>query len=73
MFKSTGDSFTGVAIGAACLTLLLFFRNLMPKVKSLNYPPGPRPLPFLGNFFTVLNAQLYQWLAFAKLSKTYGM
>ncbi|KAI9449576.1 cytochrome P450 [Lactarius psammicola] len=34
------------------------------------YPPGPRPLPFIGNFFDIPND--FSWLAYTEFSKKYG-
>jgi hypothetical protein len=37
---------------------------------GLPYPPGPRPLPILGNLLDV--PKDFSWLAYTRLSKTYG-
>ena len=37
---------------------------------GLPYPPGPRPLPILGNILDI--PKQFPWLAYAKFSETYG-
>ncbi len=37
---------------------------------GLPYPPGPRPLPILGNILDI--PKKFSWLAYSKLSKKYG-
>jgi hypothetical protein len=38
--------------------------------RALPYPPGPRPLPVIGNLLDIPKES--SWLAYTKLSKTYG-
>lgn len=38
--------------------------------RNLPYPPGPKPLPLIGNLYDVPKEAL--WLGYAKLSKQYG-
>jgi len=38
---------------------------------GLPYPPGPRPLPFIGNFFDI--PKDFSWLSYTQLSKKHGM
>ncbi|KAI0056406.1 cytochrome P450 [Artomyces pyxidatus] len=38
--------------------------------KGLAYPPGPRPLPVVGNLFDIPSE--YSWLTYAEWAKTYG-
>ncbi|KAI0301751.1 cytochrome P450 [Multifurca ochricompacta] len=58
---------------------LLVFLSLLVAVQAihsrrrrggLSYPPGPRPLPIIGNIRDI--PQEFSWLAYTKLSKTYG-
>ena len=37
---------------------------------GLPYPPGPRPLPILGNLLDI--PKDFSWLAYTRFSKTYG-
>ena len=38
--------------------------------RGLPYPPGPRPLPILGNVLHI--PKRFSWLAYSKFSKKYG-
>jgi hypothetical protein len=40
------------------------------KRMGVPYPPGPRPLPLVGNLFNV--PKEFSWLTFTRLSKKYG-
>jgi hypothetical protein len=40
------------------------------KRQGLPYPPGPRPLPLIGNLFDV--PKEFSWLTYARLSQKYG-
>src|ERR1700761_8605148 len=55
--------------------LLLGVIAVLPSVvasfKSSKYPPGPRPLPLLGNIFDFDARQ--PWPAFTKWKEIYGM
>ncbi len=39
--------------------------------RGLQYPPGPRPLPLIGNLFDI--PKEFSWLTYAQFSKKYGM
>jgi hypothetical protein len=39
--------------------------------QGLPYPPGPRPLPLIGNLLDI--PKEFSWLAYTQLSKEYGM
>jgi hypothetical protein len=39
--------------------------------RGLPYPPGPRPLPLIGNLFDI--PKEFSWLSYTQLSKKYGM
>ncbi len=41
------------------------------KRGRLPYPPGPRPLPLVGNLFDI--PKEFSWLKYAQLSKKHGM
>ena len=55
--------------------LLLFFATIRAirdyqRRGGLPYPPGPRPLPIVGNLFDI--PKQFSWLAYTQLSKKYG-
>jgi len=53
----------------ACIVLAVFLQTRR-RVYPLPLPPGPRPLPFLGN---VLQLDAKQpWLTYTAWGKTYG-
>ena len=39
--------------------------------QGLPYPPGPRPLPLIGNVLDI--PKEFSWLSYTQLSKKYGM
>ncbi|KAG9472140.1 cytochrome P450 2C8-like isoform X2 [Eleutherodactylus coqui] len=55
---------------ATGVTLLIYLMKWWGSVKQKNLPPGPTPLPGLGNVFKINPSELPQSLV--KLSKTYG-
>ncbi|KAG8896760.1 hypothetical protein FRC01_011632, partial [Tulasnella sp. 417] len=59
----------GVTIAGAMLALLLMGKYLTSR-KQLPYPPGPRPLPLLGNLLDVPTSRFA--LTWTKLADQYG-
>ncbi|KAI0295936.1 hypothetical protein BC826DRAFT_1006304 [Russula brevipes] len=63
---------------ADLLAVLLFLATIRAiredrdyqKRKGLPYPPGPRPLPIIGNLFDIPKES--SWLTYTQFSKTYG-
>ncbi|XP_069800128.1 uncharacterized protein [Dendropsophus ebraccatus] len=55
---------------ATGVTLFIYLIKWWGRVKQKNLPPGPTPLPLLGNFLQVNTSELPQSLI--KLSETYG-
>jgi len=53
----------------SCITFLLQKFRVRRKVK-LPYPPGPRPLPFIGNLFDL--ARENEAAAYLELAQKYG-
>jgi hypothetical protein len=45
--------------------------RIYKKRGRLPYPPGPRPLPLVGNLFDI--PKEFSWLSYTQLSKKYGM
>ena len=66
---------TSLTFLASLFSVLLFFASIWAihahrRHGGLPYPPGPRPLPILGNLLDV--PKDFSWLAYTRLSKTYG-
>jgi hypothetical protein len=40
------------------------------KRRGLPYPPGPRPIPLIGNLFDI--PKDFSWLEYTQMSKKYG-
>jgi hypothetical protein len=60
------DFFVVVSALVACLAIRDYqIRGGFP------YPPGPPPLPFIGNLFDI--PKEFSWLSYIQLSKKYGM
>lgn len=60
---------------ADLLALLLFLASIWAvrdyrRRRGLPYPPGPRPLPIIGNMLDI--PKQFSWLAYSKFSETYG-
>ena len=59
------------------ILLLVFLAAAFLAVRTyqrtgrLPYPPGPRPLPLVGNLFDI--PKEFSWLSYAQLSKKHGM
>ncbi|XP_069832020.1 cytochrome P450 2C14-like [Dendropsophus ebraccatus] len=53
------------------IIVILFFINAFKKHENdKNFPPGPKPLPIIGNILTINMAKPYE--TFMELAKTYG-
>lgn len=59
--------------GAVLLSFLIALRAIRRcrRTRGFPYPPGPPRWPLIGNFLDIPST--YQWLAFTKYSKKYGM
>ncbi|XP_040298465.1 cytochrome P450 2C8-like [Bufo bufo] len=54
----------------SAVTFLIYFIKFWKKNNPRNLPPGPRPLPLLGNLLQINLTEMHQ--DFVKLSKKYG-
>lgn len=54
-----------------CVTLYIIQRLLTRTAAAGSYPPGPKPLPLIGNLLDMPNTQ--QWLTFMRWGDTYGL
>jgi len=61
-----------LAAGLAIVVLLVLLAKLVNKrtASQLLYPPGPKPLPFVGNLFDIPRKN--DWLVYQEWAKTYG-
>ncbi|KAI0056400.1 cytochrome P450 [Artomyces pyxidatus] len=57
-----------VVLAAVFITFRAF--GSRRRRKGLPYPPGPRPLPVIGNLFDIPSE--YSWLTYAEWAKIYG-
>jgi hypothetical protein len=64
--RSSLDILLLVFLAAAFLAIRTYQRR-----GRLPYPPGPRPLPLVGNLFDI--PKEFSWLSYAQLSKKHGM
>lgn len=53
----------------SCICTLQAFRDYRRR-RGLPYPPGPRPLPIIGNLLDIPMES--SWLAYSQLAKKYG-
>lgn len=65
---SNFEIFGGGAL--TCATIYAFFKFLYPASSTLPLPPGPKPLPFIGNILDVPLTR--QWLVYSQWAQRYG-
>ncbi|KAI1790229.1 cytochrome P450 [Ganoderma leucocontextum] len=63
-------AFTSLLPYALALLSVIFIRQISRRKASSRYPPGPKPLPFVGNLFDMPRTDLGR--SFAQLSRLYG-
>jgi hypothetical protein len=51
------------------LAVFLAIRDYRRR-RGLPYPPGPRPIPLIGNLFDI--PKDFSWLEYTQMSKKYG-
>lgn len=71
--KSTMYSLLSIVDILVLLSFLVALRAVRDYRRrgGLPYPPGPRPLPIVGNLFHVPTE--FTWLAYTRFAKDYGM
>ena len=68
MFSST---WLELLVVASVVLLAKHYRDRrLANPKSLPYPPGPTPLPVIGNLLDMPTS--YDWLTYAEWAKKYG-
>ena len=63
-------SFFDLLVLVFSLAAFLVIRDYRRR-RGLPYPPGPRPIPLIGNLFDI--PKEFSWLEYTQLSKKYGM
>lgn len=62
--------FLDIFVLVSCLAAFLAIRDHQRR-RGLPYPPGPRPLPLIGNLLDI--PKEFSWLSYTQLSKKHGM
>ena len=70
MLKVSLTSILDILVLVFCLAAFLAIRDHQRR-RGLPYPPGPRPLPLIGNLLDI--PKEFSWLSYTQLSKKHGM
>ena len=60
----------GLAAAVSTCFLIWLYKKTRPKFLSESLPPGPRPLPIVGNVFDMPRKK--EWETFSKWAREYG-
>ena len=63
-------SILDILVLASFLSAIFAIRDYQRR-RGLPYPPGPRPLPLIGNLLDI--PKEFSWLSYTQLSKNHGM
>lgn len=61
---------TMLAVIAATVLAIVLVKRLLSRSKELPYPPGPKPLPLLGNIRDI--PLVSPWITYTEWGRTYG-
>lgn len=65
-------NFSTLKAFALAAVAVAFVRVVSSKKRGVKYPPGPRPLPLIGNLLDFPDFKKEPWLLYTEWKKTYG-